>query len=135
MVENIGNTSGCKFFRASELLEVFSAEFLDEARCTEWILKRMHPEGAFCPACKNKIEDETTLNNFWWLRRCKCKHCNKWFSAYSGTFLYNSHLTPQQAVLLAVQIAQGNPRKVIAKMLGIHPDTVRLWQKRFGMYE
>lgn len=135
MLENTENIRGCKFFKVSEILEVFNAEFLDEARCTEWILKRLHPEGAYCPACKSKIEDEITLNNFWWLRRCKCKYCNKWFSAYSNTFLSNSHLSPQQAVLLAVLIAQAVPLKVIAKILEIHPDTVRLWQKRFGMYE
>lgn len=121
-----------KHFKPSEALNECNADFFSEDRCREWILKKLHPEGAYCPFCRNKITDETTLKNFWTLKRCVCKNCNKWFSATYNTIIHGSHLTMAQAFALAVFLALGIDNKQIAKIIGIHPESVRIWRSKFN---
>lgn len=121
-----------KSFSAAEVLQSLTAKYFNEEACRQWILETLHPDGAYCPACKNKITDDITRNNFSAMRRCKCKHCGKWFSATVGTILHNSQLSMRQAFALAVLISLGLGNKQIAKIIGIHPDSVRLWRLRLN---
>lgn len=128
--ENIDKPRVCCGFGASEALAVFDAGFLDVRRCREWVLKRLHPEGVHCPGCGAAIDPD--LNP---LDRRRCKQCGKWFTALTGTFLHGAQLEPEQVVLLAVLSELDVNKKVIARILDIHPDSVRLWQAKFRAFD
>jgi len=121
-------------FSPGEAASALSAELLDEDRCREWILERLHPDGAHCLGCAEPILDGTTLHNFWQGNRCNCKNCGRWFSATSGSFLQNMQLTFAQVFLLASfadYLSCGLTLSRAAAALNISPDTVRIWQRRF----
>lgn len=126
------------FFTIAEAAACFSAKFFDERICREWVIDRLHPEGARCPECGLKVDDPTTLQNFWAGRRCVCGRCGRKFTATSGTFLSGAQMSYRQAFLLAylVDIMReplGTSR--IAAAVGVSPDTVRVWIKRFRAFE
>lgn len=122
-----------KTFSTNGALQTFNADFFAEDVCQAWILKALHPDGAYCPRCGQRIEDEITLKNFWMMLRCKCKSCQKWFTATVGTILHNSQLTMRQSFALAVLMALGLTNKQIAGIIGIHPDSVRFWRMRLKL--
>lgn len=118
-------------FSPNEALKAFCADFLSQEKITAWAIARLHPAGAFCPECKNKITDKTTLNNFHALRRCRCKSCKKWFSALNGTALHHAGLGVVEIFIIAVFSEMKVDIKTIADILKCHPDTVKLWQAKF----
>lgn len=120
----------CRGFTVSEAVAVFDAGFLNSSRCREWVLKQLHPGGVGCPDCGAAITEG--LSPF---DRRKCKKCGKWFTALTGTFLHGAQLEPEQVFLLAVLSGLGVDKKEIARILGIHPDSVRLWQAKFRAVE
>ena len=131
-IESIKEVMG---FNLKEFFFCFNANFLNEPICREWILKKMHPDIIKCPSCKSVIIDATTLNNFWGLKRCRCKNCNKWFSATTGTFIDRLHLTMSELSMLAVFLHLRAPHKIIAEKLNIHSVSVNQWEKKFKMFE
>jgi len=121
-------------FAPSDAAGVFSAEFLDEATCRAWVLRRLHPGDPRCPSCAALIVDATTLRNFWSGRRCVCKSCGSFFTATSGTFLQGVQLGYRKVFLLAVLadfMAAGLNVQRLAGVLGVSPDTVRIWIQKF----
>lgn len=134
MSENIDKTRVCGGFGVSDALAVFDAGFLDVRKCRDWVLKRLHPEGFHCPECGEAITDHTTILNLEAFNRKHCK-CGKWFTALTGTFLHGAQLEPEQVFLLAVLSGLGVDKKEIARILDIHPDSVRLWQGKFRAFE
>ncbi|MEK6812724.1 MAG: hypothetical protein AABX86_01260 [Nanoarchaeota archaeon] len=125
------NEIAIKTFTTADAFQSFSANFLNNEICTRWLINRLHPDGAVCPHCQTKIIDETTLDNFANMSRCKCKSCNKWFSATVGTILHNAHLEPAEVYLLAVLLELKIDIKTIAKILGVHPGSIKNWKMKF----
>jgi len=123
-----------KGFAIKELFESFNVGFLNEEICREWILKRLHPNIIKCPACDSIIVDVITLNNFWSLKRCRCKQCKKWFSAKVGTIFDNGQLTMSEIGMLAIFLYLKVPHKVIAEKLNMHPVSIGMWEKKFKMF-
>lgn len=141
VVEMLDTTEGCAapqkvlLFSQAEALKAFCADFLSRDKITAWVLERLHPAGAYCSACKNKITDATTLNNFYSLRRCRCKSCNAWFSALKGTALHHAGLDVSDIFLIAVFSEMKIEAKIIADVLKCHADTVKMWQAKFRAVE
>ena len=109
------------------------AGMLDEAKCRDVILRRLHPRKGACPSCGAPL-DETTARNFWQGRRCVCKACNRWFTALSGTSLHGTQLSFSQIFLLGTfenYFTNGITPADVAKAVGVSTDTVRVWQRRF----
>ncbi len=137
MVEVIDKTEGCGverkvlLFSPSEALKAFCVDFLSQEKITAWVLERLHPTGPHCPLCNSKITDKTTLNNFYVLRRCKCKSCNAWFSALKGTALHHAGLDVSEIFLIAVFSEMKVEVKTIAGVLKCHADTVKMWKSKF----
>ena len=124
-----------KSFSPEAVLKAFTVECLREDACCDYILKTLHPDGAHCPACGMRLEDETTVKNFWELKRCECKVCNRWFSATIGTILHNSQLDMRQFFVLATFLPLGMPVEEVARIVGISPGTVRLWKIKLSQTE
>ena len=109
----------------------FSSSFLDEAECRRWVLGRLHPEGASCPACGRKVSKRCS-GKFWNNERISCPGCGKWFNALTGTMLQGIHMDFRTVMLLALFLCMDQPAGVIAGFLGSDKNTVRTWKRRFG---
>jgi len=111
----------------------FLPEFLDEARCREWIYRRLHPTGVFCPACELFVENPTQDRAFWAGRQVHCA-CGRWFTALTNTPFCGSKLDTRQLFLLTVLIGMMDSRLTpafIASCVDVSPDTVRFYIKKF----
>ena len=125
-------SSGGHGFNAGDL-----ASFLDEAACREHILQAVHGTDARCPGCDVRIQDTSTLKNFWGGKRCVCKRCGRWFTALSGTFLQGMQLDFRTVLLIAVLADCPHPGlnvSYIARLAGVSPKTVRIWLQRLRLY-
>lgn len=120
------------FFSPRDAADHLSADILDEALCREWIISRMHPDGARCPDCGLVLNDDASFRAG---RRCHCGRCGRWYTATTDTFLEGTHLDFSQAYLLAVLIDLEVPPHRIAYCVGVSTDTVRIWVKRFKAFE
>lgn len=118
------------FFTTRQALVYFDPDFFDEDACREWVISRLHPGGAFCPGCGLKLDNDKRFRGG---KRCHCGRCGRMFTAKSGTFLEGMHLDFAQVYALALLIELGHSPAVIAPMVGVSSDTVRLWQKKFRM--
>lgn len=133
--ESYINSLRILLFSPGEAMEAFCADYLSKEKIAAWVLARLHPHGPYCPACKIKITDKTTLNNFNGLRRCKCKNCKAWFNALKGTALHHTELDIADIFLLAVLLKMKVDIKIIAKVLKCHSATIKNWQTKFKVVE
>ncbi len=113
-------------------LHEFSSRVLSEEACRLWILQRLHPAGAFCPNCQTALKRRAELS-FWEGKRTYCKFCEKQFSVTTGTILANISMNMREVFLLLVLIAMKVDKKEIARILNIHPDSVKNWEKRLNI--
>src|SRR3989304_8616999 len=117
------------------VIESFTVELFDERVCREWILNKLHPEGASCPGCGKPILSAKCLQNFWNLKRVFCKDCKKIFTALTGTMLNGIQMDLRTLFVMAVFLQLGADRKVIAKLLKIHPEAMGIWEMKFKAWE
>lgn len=113
----------------------FTVELFDKRVCTEWLLKQLHPDGAHCPGCGKPISSEKSLQNFWSLKRVFCKHCKKTFTALTGTMLNGIQMDLRTLFIMAAFLELGSDKKMIARLLKIHLETVRIWERKFKIME
>jgi transposase-like protein len=125
--QTVARSSSRYFFAPFDVREEFTAKFLDENFCREWILRRLHPQGATCPHCELTIHEQ----RFWLARKIKCSQCKKWFTALTGTFLSGCQFTFSEVIVLAMFLSLQVPDKEIAKVLDISSENVRLWRHKF----
>lgn len=119
-----------KSFTTHDVLKAFSAEFLNEDHCRQWVLKQMHGEHPSCPKCGS---DLFSSYGFFEGKKVHCSICSKWFTALTNTFLSGTQFSFSEIFLLAVFISlQGIPNKIIANILRINEDTVQLWRRKFN---
>ena len=112
----------------------FSTAIFSEDAARAEVLLKLHPDGAVCPSCGLAL-DGPTERSFWAGRRCECGRCGRWFSARSGTFLDNAHLSYAQVILIAALLCEGLHPIRIAALAGVSADTVRIWNKRFKAFD
>ena len=118
-------------FLPEEVLEVFNANFLDYEFARMWVLKRMHPHGAYCPGCGAAIPDNK-LRRFWSNGRMSCRGCGKYFTALTGTFIAGCQLDFRGLIILAFLLALGAHDKEIARITEMSRENVRLWRLKFA---
>src|SRR3990170_3549177 len=117
------------------VIESFTVELFDERVCREWILNKLHPEGASCPGCGKPILSAKCLQNFWNLKRVFCKDCKKIFTGLTNSMLSGVRVDLRTFFVMAVFLQLGVEKKVISKLLKIHPETIRLWEMKFKAWE
>ena len=122
------------FFSIDDVIREFRACFLSESACRDWVMKRIHPTGAYCPGCHVAIP-EKSLQRFWNSQRVKCCQCNKFFDARTGTFLSGCQMDYREVILLAVLLTPDITDKIIADILNISAENVRLWRNKFEALE
>jgi len=120
-------------FIPSDVLQVFNAHFLDYDFARLWILKRLHPAGAFCPRCGVPVPNHK-LRRFWSAGRLSCLTCGKFFTALTDTFIAGCQLDFRNLVLLSVLLALGVHDRQTAAIVGMCPDNVRLWRYKFESF-
>lgn len=118
-------------FTAADALAAFGPEFLDDGFCRDWVLRRLHPAGVFCPGCGVVIEGDNRLQRFWSGLRLTCPACGKFFTALTGTFLARSQQSFRELVLLAFLLEAGFSNTETARLVRNHPNTVRMWRLKF----
>lgn len=132
--------AGVKAITPAVIFNAFSADVLkclDAQSCTDIVLSYLHPNGPACPSCGQPVTEHSQRCRFWGLKRIACKSCNTFFTAKSGTILQNSQFDTAEIFVLAVLLEfakilkEGNSDKLIAEILKIDPETVRLWRKKF----
>ena len=126
--------SGHGRFTPADVLEVFDVNFLDYDFSRMWVLKRLHPNGAYCPGCGAALP-ENKLQRFWSNQRISCRACGKYFTALTGTFVGCCQLDFRGLVLLSVLLALGVHDRKIAAIVGMSRDNVRLWRRKFARGE
>lgn len=129
----IAKTKTCRFIAPEELVKDFSANFLDETFCVRYLLQKLHPSDLRCTYCNKAFTDKTTLDNFAALKRCQCKFCKRWFTALTGTFLQGSQLNLREIIILMLFTFYEISHAEIARVLSVHPDTVKLWQRKIKL--
>jgi len=117
----------------SATVVVFGAEFLEEAACRAWVLRRIHGARAVCPGCGSEVGG-LAADRFWGGLRVKCADCGKWFTAATRTILSGTRFTYAQVFLVAVLIGLGWTPVEIAAKVGCDPLTVRYWEQRFSLH-
>ena len=118
-------------FIPRDVASVFRAGFLDEDACRQWILGTIHGTASVhCPGCQAELEGRA-LQRFWEGTRVCCRHCRKFFTALTGTFLAGCHMSYSEVILLAVFLHFGIHHREIARILNVSPETVRLWDVKF----
>lgn len=117
------------FFTTTEVMQAFGPEFLDETRCREWILKKLHGDVPSCPRCKLKIFD--TPEKFWQGEQIRCEMCGKKFTALSNTFLAGTQFDLREILLLAVLLWYEFSNQEIARVLKVDQETIRIWRHKF----
>jgi hypothetical protein len=120
-------------FGPSDILSGTVAGFFDEEICRVWILGRLHPDGAACPACLSPIAGEASLQSFWSGDRVRCVRCGKYFTALTGTFLAGGHLGYTQVILIGILIGSLADDSAIASIMSMSTEGVRLWRRRFEL--
>lgn len=130
--EEMGCAALPKVFSPQEVLEAFGMDWLKFSDAARWMIGRLHPSGAWCPACSESIIDETRVTRFFAFEQVRCPACGKKFSATTGTFIEGAKLEAREIILLAVLLALDVSPARIASLLRVHIDTVRNWRDRFS---
>lgn len=121
-------------FIPEDVAGIFDADFLDEDICREWILGEIYQDDEIaCPRCRKPIK-EMALQRFWEGRRICCRECGKFFSALTGTFLSGVHAKFREIILMAILLHFNVKPAEIARMIHVHPETIRLWILRFDAH-
>jgi len=114
-----------------EAFAALNAEFMNEVKCRQWILNKLHPSGAYCPGCAGALSDAGRIKNFYNGDRLSCRTCGKYFTALTGTLFSGAHFDFRGLFLLAALSGSGMHDKVIAEKLNITPESARLWRIKF----
>lgn len=128
--ETVAILNKSNVFDIADVIRDFKKKFLNEETCREWVLKRLHPDGAFCPGCGVAVP-EKSLQRFWMSERLKCCQCEKFFTALTGTFLSGCQLDYREVILLAVLLSPDINDKTIAEILDMSSANVRIWRNKF----
>jgi transposase-like protein len=128
-----GKVSGVAW--PDECLRSFNAKFLDEDKCIRWILSQLHRENVYCPSCGAIILDSQRLQHFWGCERLKCKECGAFFTALTDTIFSGAHMSLRELYLLMFLIGAGFKDRVIAQIVDISAESVRLWRSKFKAWE
>lgn len=100
-------------------------ELLDHESSLAWLIRHFHPNGFGCPQCAASGDAarpfrETERSQ---LLVYRCEACDRAYNVYTGTVFAQSHLTPQQVVLLLRGVSKGEPTTTLARELGVSYPT------------
>lgn len=68
------------------------------------------------------------------IRYLRCRSCGEEFSERKNTALWNSKIDEARAVSVAEHLAEGCAFKSTARLVGVHPETVRRLNRKVGRH-
>jgi transposase-like protein len=90
---------------------------LDEQACLNWLEQNLHPDGLHCPRCgqteRRRARRGGVIPSF------RCKGCDRYYTALSGTLFQKTRQSPSTLVLLLRGIAKGETTARLARELAI----------------
>lgn len=101
-------------------------DLLSQGQSEQWLLNYFHPDGLKCPRCGagseqsyvHRVTQRSQLTVY------RCQQCRKIYNLYSTTVFQQSHLKPQQVILLLRGVLKGEPSTTLAAELGVSYQTV-----------
>jgi transposase-like protein len=101
-------------------------ELLDYDSSVAWISEHFHPGGLRCPNCGQPKEHAREFRRSKRSRLIvyRCKGCHMTYNLYSGTVFQQTHLTPEQVVLLLRGFCKGESSKELAAELKLNYQSV-----------
>ncbi|OPY78216.1 MAG: hypothetical protein A4E65_02370 [Syntrophorhabdus sp. PtaU1.Bin153] len=97
-------------FPLRELGISFDANVLDWDECRRRVVDALHGGKRQCPTCGEKFDQQANkarVKRFNDLKRIRCQYCGKWFTAFTGTILFNTRFDVRQIVVLAFMLSIG----------------------------
>lgn len=113
-----------------EVTNEFSIEMLNEEACRNWFLKKIHPDGVFCPHCHGEVTSEKRRTRFWEMLRTTCPLCSRSFSAVTGTELNGIGIDFRALYLLLFMVNNGAKPINICKQLRISSGAAYVWANK-----
>jgi transposase-like protein len=91
-----------------------------------WIIEHFHPGGLKCPYCGQPKEQAREFRRSKRSRLIvyRCKACQMTYNLYSGTVFQQTHLTPEQVVLLLRGFSKGERSTELAAELKLNYQVV-----------
>jgi len=89
---------------------------LDEQACLRWLEQHLHPGGLRCPRCggaERRLARRRTIPAY------RCKGCDRYYTALTGTVFEKTQQSPSKIVLMLRGIAKGEPTARLARELNI----------------
>jgi transposase-like protein len=101
-------------------------DLLDYDSSVNWIIQYFHAGELKCPRCQ---QPATHTRKFRRTQRSdlavyRCRACGTAYNLYTGTVFQQSHLTPQQVVLLLRGFCKGETTRELAAEVGLSYKTV-----------
>jgi transposase-like protein len=107
----------------------FSARFVDESACEQYLIQKRWPEGYVCPGCQSK--------KAWYIkarRSFECSKCRQQHSITANTVFHRSKLPLQKwflAIFLLSQSKKGISGLGLQRFLGLnHPVSIYLMKRK-----
>lgn len=92
-------------------------DLMDEDACRDWLVRYLHPDALACPRCGAEERRVAQQNGFWTGWRCRL--CDRYYTALSGTVFAKTRQRPSTLVLLVRGVAQGVSTARLARELGL----------------
>lgn len=130
-------------FTPTEAVDSFNTICMNLSAVRSWVYSKLHPGSIQCPACGSPIQTERGKFTFRSGGRVCCHSCKKFFTNRTNTILHGSQLEFEQVYLIAVlskfadRISADRiaARREISRIVGLHPDSIRNWEKIFAALE
>lgn len=106
-------------------------DMIREDECRRFLVRRLHPAGAQCPAC-GVVLSRSAADHFTDGGRLRCRDCGRWFTWTTGTVVEDSKLDVRQLVLLILLCSAGAKADAIATATRLTPQSVRAWRRRLA---
>ena len=98
---------------------------LDTLKVRRFLFGHLHGGRSVCPACGVQIADGRAVASFWQGRRVRCKDCQHYFTAATGTPLRNSKLSDEQIFLLLASSGLSLDNRTAAAVIGLSVSSIR----------
>lgn len=90
---------------------------LDEQACLRWLESHLHPAGLRCPRCGGAEWRPAKQGGHF--PAFRCKGCDRYYTALSGTIFAKTRQPPSKIVLLLRGVAKGEPTARLSREMGI----------------
>lgn len=122
-----------KTLTAPEILEAFGPEFLDPDFCRWWVLNRLNPNGAVCPACGAALQGRP-VDRFFQGKQITCPACGRKFTAKTGTVFNGIKADFREALFFCFALESGRPMSwVAARLPGVELRTLYSYKEIFNV--